>query len=276
VNDAVVDPEYEQLVAQIRNSGVEFAHYKDRCIRRRIGVRMRARDVSSYADYGLLLETDSAEYSRLKQALTINVSRFFRNWPVYEAIAGRVIPELWGRSAATLRVWSAGCAAGEEAYSIAALFHDHAARSGAASIAGRVDVVGTDTDEESLALAERGVYPESALTETPPAFRERYFERVGSRVAVGAELRGLVRFERGDLLLDEERPAAFDLILCRNVLIYFERPAQDEVVRRLTRALQPHGFLVLGRVEGIFGPLRKLLRAVSVRERIYQRVPVPG
>lgn len=270
MSDQADDRQYEALAAQIRGAGVECAHYKDRCVKRRIAVRMKAHGVGSYEEYARVLENKPEEYERLKQSLTINVSRFFRNWPVFEALARDVIPALWDRPAVSLRAWSAGCAGGEEAYSIAAMFHDHALRAGDASVTGRVEVIGTDVDEETVALAERGVYPESALAETPAEFRERYFERVGSRIAVGPELRGLVKFERRDLLFDPEPDEAFDLVLCRNVLIYFERPAQEEILERLLRSLRRDGVLVLGRVEGIFGPLRRKLEPVSIRERIYR------
>ena len=100
--------------------------YKERCLRRRVAVRMRARAVHTFADYMVLLDRDAVEYDRLVDALTINVTKLFRNWETYASVAARVVPPLWARPDAELRVWSAGCSSGEEPYSLAVLFHRHA------------------------------------------------------------------------------------------------------------------------------------------------------
>jgi chemotaxis methyl-accepting protein methylase len=110
--------------------GFGCASYKEKCLSRRIAVRMRARGVHTYADYARLLDADEAEYDKLLDALTINVTKLFRNWDTYRAIAATVIPELWASETPSLRVWSAGCSSGQEAYSLAVLFHRHAASLG--------------------------------------------------------------------------------------------------------------------------------------------------
>jgi chemotaxis protein methyltransferase CheR len=263
---------YAAITALIAQSGFPSEQYKSRCVQRRIAVRMRAHGVQTYKDYLKVLRRDPSEQRRLLETLTINVSRFFRNRAVYDAIAQDVIPTLWDRSPHTIRIWSAGCAAGEEAYSIAALFHRHAEALGQSAIAGRIEVIGSDVDRESLAAGERGVYPRSALIEVPRHLRERYFETVDGRVAVGADLRGLVHFEHRDLILGREPAQPFDLVLCRNVIIYLEPRAQQALIERLHRALSPEAYLVLGRVEAIVGGLRKLFAPVSVKLRIYKRL----
>src|SRR5947209_6836365 len=155
--DSQLDREFEELTKKIsRDRGFACASYKEKCLRRRIAVRMRARGVHSYADYARVLDSDSAEYDRLLDALTINVTKLFRNWSVYEALAERVVPALWNADSQSIHIWSAGCSSGEEPYSLAVLFHRYAALHGRLNQIGRLDVLGTDIDKGSLAAAERG------------------------------------------------------------------------------------------------------------------------
>ena len=121
------DAGFAALTAKIaRDKGFGCASYKEKCLRRRIAVRMRARGVHTYADYAHVLDTDTLEYDRLIDALTINVTKLFRNFETYTAIAEQVVPALWERPIPQINVWSAGCSSGEEPYSLAALFHRHA------------------------------------------------------------------------------------------------------------------------------------------------------
>jgi chemotaxis methyl-accepting protein methylase len=244
--------------------------YKERCLRRRIGVRMRAKGVHTFADYARVLDADAVEYDRLLDALTINVTKLFRNWEVWSAVAERVVPAVWALPDAELRVWSAGCASGEEPYSIAALFHRHAERLGEAWRAERVQVLASDIDRASLVAAERGAYAEAAFADAPPELRARYFStEVPSTVA--PELRAMVRFERRDMLRDGPPPGTFHLVVCRNVIIYFDRASQERLFLQFHDALRPDGFLLLGKVETLFGPARSRFAVVDQRERIYRR-----
>src|SRR2546423_3472286 len=150
-----------------RESGFRCASYKDKCLRRRIAVRMRARGAYSANEYAGVLDTDPREYARLLRSLTVNVTKFFRNVETYDAISKKVIPELWSSSSNGLRIWSAGCASGEEPFSLAILLHRHARETRTEKGLEAVDILGTDIDPEVLAGAERAVYGESALMETP-------------------------------------------------------------------------------------------------------------
>ena len=245
--------------------------YKERCLRRRIAVRMRARGVHSYRDYIGLLDRDPAEYGPLIDALTINVTKLFRNWETYDALARQVVPALWALPAPTLRVWSAGCASGEEPYSLAALFHRHAELRGERARAGRVRVLGTDIDRASLAAAEDGAYDPAAFADTPPELRARYFAGE-SPARVVPELRALVAFERRDLLREPPPAGGLHLVACRNVIIYFDRPTQEALFERFHEALLPGAFLVLGKVETLLGRTRGLFTPVNARERIFRRL----
>jgi chemotaxis methyl-accepting protein methylase len=263
------DPDLVALIAKIaRERGFCGEAYKDSVIRRRIAVRMRAQGVASYAQYASVLDSDHGEYERLLDALTINVSKFFRNRETWDAIATQVVPTLWDDRATPPRCWSAGCASGEEPYTLAILWLEQARKSGGADR--QVVIDATDLDRTSLDRATEGVYHSSALDETPQALVSRYFVP-GDPARITPELRALVRFQRHDILRDPAPVPPYDLILCRNVVIYFDRPTQDRLFTRFVHALRPGGFLVLGKVEILFGQARDVLVPENPRERIYRR-----
>jgi chemotaxis methyl-accepting protein methylase len=230
---------------------------------------MRARGVHTYGDYARVLDTDGAEYDKLLDALTINVTKLFRNWETYDAMATKVVPALWERGLPTINVWSAGCSSGEEPYSIGALFHRHAERIGELDqLASRVKVLGSDIDARSLEAAQRGAFAEGDFTDTPTELRRRYFSPTAP-FTIAPEVRRLVRFERRDLLGEPSPPGQHHLICCRNVLIYFDRDTQERLFEKFHSALAPGGFLVLGKVETLLGSARTRFVAVDGRERIF-------
>ncbi len=253
---------FEALTEKIsRERGVSCGSYKDRCLKRRIAVRMRARGVHTYEDYGILLDRDAHEYQELLDALTINVTKFFRNAETWNALK----PYLEALAAArpTLRTWSAGCASGEEPYTIAVLLAD-------AQAGGFIDA--TDVDRLSLERTRQAKYPDAAFTEMPANLRRRYF-RDGQPLPM---VRELVRVLAHDLTREPPPHPPYDLIVCRNVVIYFERKAQERLFRVFVDALAPGGVLLLGKVETLFGPARERLTLVDPRERIYvNRSPSP-
>jgi chemotaxis protein methyltransferase CheR len=266
------DRSFRMLTEKVfRERGFGCASYKERCLRRRIAVRMRARGVHTYEDYARVLDRDALEYERLLDTLTINVTRLFRNREVFDVLAARVIPELLDSDVRRLRVWSAGCSSGEEPYSIAALLHREAARRGEPTSLARVHVLGTDVHAASLEAAAVGRYPASALDEVPPEIRAAYFSADADSYRVSDELRRLVRFEPHDLLRDPAPGSAFGLIACRNVLIYFDRASQERLFEYFHAALAPGGFLVLGMVETLFGDARRRFATVDARGRIFRR-----
>jgi len=252
-----------------RERGFGCASYKEKCLRRRIAVRMRARGVHRFSDYAALLDRDAVEYDRLLDTLTINVTKLFRNWSTFEAVSRLVVPILWEGAARPIRGWSAGCSSGEEPYSLAILFHRHAAERGQVADASRVQVLASDIDRASLDAARRGQYAEAAFADTPDELRRRYFS-VRPPFEVAPDIRPLVSFERRDLIVDPP-PGGMHLIVCRNVLIYFDRSTQEALFQRFHDALAPGGFLVLGKVETLLGPTRSQFAAVDPRERIFRR-----
>lgn len=256
------------LKRQIQSTvGFYCEGYKEKCLRRRIAVRMRARGVHAYADYAALLRHDPAEYDRLVDALTINVSKFYRNPDIWELLSSKVLPALQQTADDEIRIWSAGAASGEEAYSASIMLHEHAHEHG--TDISRFRILGTDIDRESLAYAERGEYSDFAMTDIDPALRDRWFERDGM-YRLRQEARTNVRFEVLDLIRDPY-PQRQHLIFCRNVIIYFERSIQEHLFARFHDALVPGGFLVLGKVEALFGASAGLFQTVANRQRIFRK-----
>jgi chemotaxis methyl-accepting protein methylase len=228
-------------------------------LKRRIAVRMRARGVHTYEDYSALLDRDAHEYQELLDALTINVTKFFRNVETWNAL--RPYLEQLAAARPQLRIWSAGCASGEEPYTIAVLMAE-------ARAAGFIDA--TDVDRLSLERTRQAKYPDAAFTEMPASLRRRYF-RDGQPVP---EVRELVRVGAHDLMREPPPHAPYHLIVCRNVVIYFERQAQERLFQVFVHALAPGGVLLLGKVETLFGPARDRLTLADPRERIYVK-PLP-
>jgi chemotaxis protein methyltransferase CheR len=265
------DAEFAALTQKIsRERGFGCASYKEKCLRRRIAVRMRARGVHTYRDYAAILDQDVREYELLLDALTINVTKLFRNWETFAAIAKDVIPDLWPTAGHHIRCWSAGCASGEEPYSVAILLHREAIRRRDEAALARVSILGTDIDRESLKAAERGTFGEDAFADTPPDIRRKYFTPKPPH-ALDPRVKAMVHFERRDLLHEPPPGGALDLITCRNVIIYFDRGSQEALFARFFDALAPGGFLVLGKVETLLGPTRTKFVAVNPRERIFRK-----
>ncbi|HEY0671362.1 MAG TPA: protein-glutamate O-methyltransferase CheR [Longimicrobiales bacterium] len=259
--------ELRQLKEQIRRDvGFYCDGYKEHCLRRRIAVRMRARGLHSYADYAALLLTDAQEYQKLRDAVTINVSKFYRNPEVWQVLDQRVLPELFA-SDRDIRVWSAGCAGGEEPYSIAMLLREHATRTDQQARLAHFDVLGTDIDTESLETARRATYTAFAFTDIDPALRAKWFEPP-DHLRVRSEIREAVRFQTLDLITSDF-DQGYDVIFCRNVVIYFERVIQEALFAKFHAALAPGGILVLGKVETLFGRSGNLYTPLAQRERVF-------
>lgn len=213
-----------------------------RNIRRRITRRMESRGIHDFRSYLSLLRGDPGEWGFLRPLLTVTISRFFRNRRVFEALAGHVLPSLAAKGN-PVRAWSAGCASGEEAFSLRILWEELSGRKPSLSI------LATDIDEDCLERAGEGLYPGSSLREVPGGIAERYFREEGGRHRLREDVVRSVTFRRHDLLCDPP-PGDFDLVLCRNVAFtYFNCPRRIATAEALASAVPPGGWLVLGRTE---------------------------
>ena len=264
------DPALDFLKRKIHEErGFNGHFYKDKCLRRRLAVRMRARGESTFAGYSELLDRDPVEYEALMDALTINVTKFFRNAEVWELIEEVVIPPLFEGQPGERRVWSAGCASGEEIYTVAILLREYAMRHGCEEALRHFRLLGTDIDARSLQAARWGTFPTLSMGEIPAGLVERWFSP-GPPFELDPRLREGVEFERRDLISGEPEPHQH-LILCRNVIIYFDRVIQEALFDRFYDALVPGGFLVLGKVETLLGRTRTLFEPVGNRQRVFRK-----
>lgn len=260
--------ELRALKQQIQATAGFFCEgYKEKCLRRRLAVRMRACGVHGYAQYAALLRDQPAEYEKLVDTLTINVSKFYRNPEVWELLSRRLIPELYEREDPVINIWSAGTASGEEAYSASILLQEYGREHDLST--DRFRVLGTDIDRDSLAYAARAEYTDFAMTDIDPDLRDRWFDHDGIyRLRPAA--RTNVRFETLDLIRDDF-PQQQHLIFCRNVIIYFERAIQERLFARFHESLVPGGFMVLGKVEALFGAPTGMFETVASRQRVFRR-----
>jgi chemotaxis methyl-accepting protein methylase len=231
---------------------------------------MRACGARTYADYQALLERTPAEYELLKDAITINVTRFYRNAETWNLLRAKLLHEIC-ESDGEVRAWSAGCSSGEEPYTLAVLMADYLDRHGVPDRLARVTIDATDIDRDCLDRAQAGRYRREALADVPPDLVSRYFEEDGKGYRVVERVRRRVMVRALDLSSEPPPRRHYQLILCRNVVIYFGRQTQERVFQAFAEALAPGGILVLGKVETLFGPARERLTLLDPRERVYRR-----
>jgi two-component system CheB/CheR fusion protein len=248
--------------------GLDLRGYKHSTLHRRIHKRMAQLNIRSISEYVERIRGDEEETNELLTTVLINVTEFFRDPPAWEVLRESVLPQLLRRlrPGDVFRAWSAGCASGEEAYSLAILIAD---------VLGpklgdyNIKIYATDIDEDALATARVGEYPAERLRRVPQDLRERYF--FGKRtLRVTREVRRLVIFGRGNLAVDAPISHC-NIVVCRNVLIYFNAEAQVQVFKRLHYALDPAGILFLGKSESKLTD-SKYFHSVDQRWRIFERI----
>jgi len=272
----VSDPGFEALLEFLeRSRGFDFTGYKRASLERRFRRRMELVDCTSFGDYLDFLEVHPDEFEKLFNTLLINVTGFFRDDDAWAVMREQVLPELLARrdDDEPIRVWSAGCASGQEAYSIAMALADLL---GPEQYRERVKIYGTDIDEEALSYARAAVYTSKELEDVPDGLRDTYFDRADTRYAFRTDLRRTVIFGRNNLLQDAPI-SRLDLLLCRNALMYFTAEAQARILRNFHFALAPEGTLMLGKSEMMLSH-REAFRPLDLTQRIFRkegRTPPP-
>ncbi|CAN5276806.1 PAS domain S-box protein [soil metagenome] len=263
------DPIFELLLTYIKESrGFDFTGYKRASLMRRVNRRMQIVGVDSYDDYMDRLQLEPDEFTALFNTILINVTGFFRDPEAWEQLRSNLIPELVAQSGAgPLRVWSAGCASGEEAYSLAICL---AEAMGVEAFRQRVKIYATDVDEEALAHARGGSYTDKELEAVSPELVGKYFERSGQQRVFTKDLRRSIIFGRNDLV--QNAPISrIDLLVCRNTLMYFDAATQSRILSRLHYALEPGGLLFLGKAELLLSHAR-ILSPVEGTRRFFRKV----
>jgi chemotaxis protein methyltransferase CheR len=227
-----------------RLAQVDLLQYKRGQMERRIRSFAQRYGAVGLSDYLATLQTDEGALAGFLDRITINVSQLWRNPEQWAVLAERVLPEL--AADGKIRAWSAGCSYGAEAFTLAALCRT-------ISPGGRLDIHGTDIDPRMVERARAGRFSLDDARTAPPDQLTRWFRREGEEWVAVPELRVLPRFEVGDLLRMQFPLAAYDLVLCRNTVIYFTEPVRDALHERLAGALRPGGYLVVGSTERVSG-----------------------
>jgi two-component system, chemotaxis family, CheB/CheR fusion protein len=267
--------EIEVLLDYLRRTrGFDFTGYKRTSLARRIDKRMQAIGVQSYLDYVDHLEVVPEEFTHLFNTILINVTSFFRDPPAWEFIAREVLPAVLALrgTGEPIRIWSAGCASGQEAYTLAMLCGEVLGLEG---FRDRVKIYATDADDEALNQARSARYSAKEVEGVPADLLQRYFERNGEgHFVFSKELRRSVIFGRHDLIQDAPI-SRIDLLVCRNTLMYFNSETQTRILDRFAFALREGGYLFLGKAEMLLAR-SSLFTAVDLKRRVFRQVPQLG
>jgi two-component system CheB/CheR fusion protein len=265
------DPHFEALLVYLKEArGFDFTGYKRSSLMRRVNRRMSQVDITGYPEYLDFLQVHPDEFTALFNTILINVTAFFRDPEAWQDLREQVLEPMVAARAedAPIRIWSAGCASGEEAYTLAMALAEVL---GIDAFRDRVKIYATDVDEEQLAEARQAVYGEREMQGIPPELVDKYFEQVGNRHTFRKDLRRCVIFGRNDLVQDAPI-SRIDLLTCRNTLMYFNAETQSRILTRFHFALAEGGILFLGKAEMLLSH-GNLFTPMDLKRRIFRRVP---
>lgn len=263
------DDDFEEVLRYLKESrGFDFTGYKRTSLMRRVRHRMSQVGIDGHVDYIDHLQVNADEFNALFNTILINVTGFFRDTEAWDYLRDEVLSALLVERAPDdpIRVWSAGCASGEEAYSLAMVLAEVL---GPERFRQRVKIYATDVDEEALAHARHAVYAERELTGVPPDMLAKYFEQHNGRYAFRKDLRRCVIFGRNDLVQDAPI-SRIDLLVCRNTLMYFNQETQTRILGRFHFALMPRGVLFLGKAEMLLSHSRTF-DPIDLKRRIFRK-----
>ena len=237
--------DYEQFKKQIFSlTKIDLNAYKERQMKRRIDALISKHRCQGYQEYVAAIKTNSEMFEEFVNYLTINVSEFWRNPEQWKVLEQDIIPELIGKFGKNLKIWSAACSTGDEPYSLVMLLSKFMPLN-------NIKIIATDIDKQVLEKARAGLYNQKSIAGLPEEFKKKYFTKIGlSNYQISDEIKKRVEFKQGNLL-ENQYPTGLDMIVCRNVLIYFTDEAKTEVYRKFNRSLKPGGVLFVGSTEQI-------------------------
>ncbi|WP_040286729.1 CheR family methyltransferase [Sporosarcina koreensis] len=240
--------DYTQFIANVKKkTGIDLSLYKEAQMKRRLTSLYEKRKCRDFMEYFELISSDQAMMDEFLDRMTINVSEFYRNGSRWEVLDRKIIPQLLENSK-KLKCWSAACSTGEEPYSMAMVLSNHMPLR-------EVSITATDLDQGVIEKAKVGLYPERSLKEVPADVKKKYFTQEGQFFQVTDEVKRTVSFKKHNLL-EDSYGSDYDLIVCRNVMIYFTEEAKDQIYSSFAKALKPGGILFVGSTEQIFSPDR--------------------
>lgn len=238
--------DYQLFITNIKKkTGIDLAQYKEAQMKRRLTSLYEKRGFSSFQDFFNGISSDRDLLHEFLDRMTINVSEFYRNSKRWEILENKILPKMFERNK-RLKIWSAACSTGEEPYTIAMILSKFLPLS-------QIDILATDIDDNVIERAKKGIYPERSLNEVPPDIKNKFFTQDGSFFKVSEEIKKTVTFKKQNLLADSFG-GPYDLIVCRNVLIYFTEEAKDGLYKKFSAALKPDGIFFVGSTEQIFNP----------------------
>lgn len=241
-----INDDYQGFVKGINYlTGINLSLYKEAQMKRRITSLYEKQGFNGFQDYYNHLRKDQYLLNELLDRMTINVSNFFRNYRRWEVLEKEILPELLSEKK-TLKIWSAACSTGDEPYSLAMVL----TRLNALN---RVSILATDIDQNALEICRRGIYSEKSLGEVPVELKNKHFEFVDGFYHINQQIKNAVTFKKHNLLADSYGQS-YDLIICRNVLIYFTDEAKGLLYKKFSQSLRPGGVLFVGSTEQIFNP----------------------
>ncbi|MCI9540513.1 MAG: protein-glutamate O-methyltransferase CheR [Lachnospiraceae bacterium] len=237
--------DYEGFKSQVFSlTKIDLNAYKERQMKRRIDALISKNKFKGYDDYVVAIKTNKDLLEEFVNYLTINVSEFYRNAEQWRVLEAEILPELMKTSGKNLKIWSAACSTGDEPYSLAMVLSKFVPLS-------HINILATDIDKQVLEKAKLGLYAEKSLAGLPKEYISKYFTKVGaSSYQISNEIKNCVQLKQHNLLKDPY-PTGYDLILCRNVLIYFTEEAKEEVYRKFNDTLRKGGVLFVGSTEQI-------------------------
>jgi len=271
-----IDKDFLELKTGIKQLlGFNTFQYKDTYLGRRFQARMRSYQLDNYHAYWELLKKDEQEQERLLKDLTINVTEFFRDNPVYHAFKDDVLPTVINEKKGKIRIWSAGSSDGKEAYSIAIIATELLGENNARN---RIEIIGTDIDRNCLQRATNGNFesrPGIFQTDIKQQLKfldsyDKYFDLEDKYYTAKPHLKKLVRFEYHDLISGSKK-RNFDIIFCRNVVIYFNRDLQNVLYMDFYNTLNENGFFIMGKTETLVGEAREHFTSYNSKERIFKK-----
>ncbi|MBP3041088.1 protein-glutamate O-methyltransferase CheR [Bacillaceae bacterium Marseille-Q3522] len=238
--------DYNEFIAKIKyKTGIDLASYKEAQMKRRLKSFYEKKGYQSFAEFYLAISRDVNVLNEFLNRMTINVSEFYRNrnrWDIFEE---KILPQILKQNKRP-KIWSAACSTGEEPYTITMILSKFMPLS-------QIHILATDIDEDVIKKAKTGVYPEKALQEMPHEMKAKYLHRDGDVYKISERIRQKVTFQKHNLLADPFG-GPYDLIVCRNVLIYFTEKAKESLYLKFSQALKPNGFFFVGSTEQIFNP----------------------
>jgi len=250
-----------------RRIGVDYENYSKSHLRRRFHARMRVVDKSKFIDYLNYLKRHEDEIEELRDLLTVNVTKFKRDEEVWKLLEDEIVPKIFEHKEQDIlkkvKGWSAGCATGEEPYSLAISCLNNKSSKDI-----DIEIVGTDLDDNALDFARNGAYPEKSIENLSKNEKRKYFKHENGEWILGKKVKELVNFKKIDIF-KTSFTKKFDIILCRNLMIYFNNESKTELMKRLVDSLNKGGFLIIGMAENLRSPAKDQVESYDLKRRIF-------